>query len=150
VRRTFAVLLAVASMLGCARKPAVTIEQVQETEGSASKSQRVFPPRCEEIPVPGYPEVAMDRRPDKVSVRVDFVIDRDGVPQHVRATPVVSSPGQEPYVQASIEAADRIRCKPAWSPPRPGSGDHGPRLRDYRSSLIFHFLKDEREANVSF
>ncbi len=150
MRRTFVILLALVSMAGCARKPAVTIEQVQETEASTSLSQRVFPPRCEEIPVPDYPEVAMDLRPDKVSIRVDFVIDRDGAAQHVRATPVGSSPGQEPYVQASIEAAGRIRCKPGWSPPRPGSGNHGPRLRDYRSSLIFHFLKDEREANVSF
>jgi hypothetical protein len=139
-------------MLGCARKPAVTVEQIHETTTRApvSLSQRVFPPRCEEIPIPDYPDVNFEKRPDRVSVRVDFTIDDDGVPKNLHALAVDPSPWDEPYVRASIEAAGRIRCEPAWSPPRPGSDDLQPRPREYKSSLIFHFLRDERKAKVAF
>lgn len=149
--RTFLALFTVISV-GCAEKPVVTIEQVHatQTRTAGSLSQRVFPPTCEEIPVPDYPGVGVEQRPEQVSVRVDLTIDEVGVPKNLRATPLSPSPWDESYVRASIEAAGRIRCEPAWSPPGPESDDLEPRPREYRSSLIFHFFRDEKQARVAF
>jgi hypothetical protein len=146
----FVVLLTVASVLGCAHRPAVTIEQVEEIQAPSSLSQRVFPPRCEEFPVPDYPEVNMEQRPERVSVRVDFTMDEEGVPKNVRAAAINPSPLDDPYIRTSIEAVGRIRCEPAWSPPSPGSDNLGRRPREYKSSLIFHFHRDEKKAGVAF
>ncbi len=128
------------------------MEQAHDAHATptASLSQRVFPPRCEEIPLPAYPDTDVEQRPERVSVRVDFTIDEEGVPRDRRATPLRPSPWDELYISASLDAVDRIRCEPAWSPPRPGSEDLGPRPREYRSSVIFHFFRDEKQARIDF
>jgi hypothetical protein len=126
------------------------MEQVHDTQSTSTTalSQRVFPPRCEEIPLPAYPDTDVKQLPERVSVRVDFTIDEEGVPRNPRATSLSPSPWDELYISASINAVGSIRCEPAWSPPKPGSDDLQHRLREYQSSVIFHFFRDEKHARI--
>jgi hypothetical protein len=72
-----ALLLPVAQ--GCAKRSAVTVEQVHDRQPAAAREgpPRLFPPRCPELPTAVYPDIAQDERPDHVAVRVDLVIDEN-------------------------------------------------------------------------
>jgi hypothetical protein len=137
-------------VLGACAKPAVTIEQVRRDTSTASRNLigQVNPPACGTLPVPAYPELAVRQRPEHVAVRVDLTIDEQGLPTRVRASVVEPVEPTQPFVDASLDAANRIRCKPAQSLER--ADDKGLVIRNhvYKSSLVFHFHRDEKDATV--
>jgi hypothetical protein len=150
MRKAIVAIFVVVLIPSCTRRTAVTMEQVHDTQSKSTVAlyQRGFPPRCEEIPLPAYPDTEAEQRPERVSVRVEFTISKEGVPRNLRATSLSPSTWDELYIGASLNAVERIRCEPAWSPPRPDSDDFRSRPREYRSSVIFHFFRDEKQARI--
>ncbi len=145
-----ALLPALAAGPACRKTPAVEVEQVYELPRSSDSRPRVLPPRCQELPKAPYPDLPFDVRPIKLSVRVDFTLDESGKPEHLEPTVLDRPDNPASFVRAAVAAAELIRCEPAARLPRPGMGETAPVPQKYRSSVICHFFRDEREAGASF
>jgi hypothetical protein len=143
--RALCAVLTLLAVTACASKPVVQLEHPQ---GDAPTSLEVAPPQCEEFPLPGYPEVEADRRPEKISVQVSFTIDRLGRTVGVSGEVPGKSELAGPYLEAAVAAAEAIRCKPAARVTQVGEDGVTFRPIPYRSSLVYHFFRDERQVQV--
>ena len=115
-RLSAAAIVLLLVVLGACAKPAVTIEQVRRDTSTASRYLigQVNPPACGTLPVPAYPELAVRQRPEHVAVRVDLTIDEQGLPTRVRASVVEPVEPTQPFVDASLDAANltpRLKMK---------------------------------------
>ena len=130
----------------CISTPLVQLEQPQ---GEAPPTLEVAPPQCEGFPLPAYPaEIEPERRPEKVSVQVAFTIDRSGRTTDVSGEVLAGDGVADTFLQAAVAAAATLRCKPAARITR--VGEEGMRYVhiDYRSSLVCHFYRDERQVRL--
>jgi hypothetical protein len=148
-----AILLLSAALLtlgGCARRPLVQVEQLPE-EADREATEQAYPPQCEEIPLPVYPDVEPRDRPELVTVRVDFTIDTLGRIQDLEASTIKGPAGASPFVETSLAAARTFKCRPALRLTRPYPDSDGVAMRPipYRSSLIFHFHRDEKQVHAT-
>lgn len=155
MRAVVIVLAGVAALLlgaGCAKKPAVTVEQVHEAGPPPGRGElpKMFPPRCEELPTADYPDVPADVRPETVSVRVDLTIDKTGRSANLRATVLDECDGSVAFVEAALAAARKITCEPALSMPSPDADRILPDAIEYNSSVIYRFYRDEQDAHATF
>lgn len=132
---------------GCAR-PLVELEQPYAVSSRAES--RVVAPQCAEFPLPPYPDVPPRDRPDQVTVKVGFTIGATGRIRDVEAEVLRGAEGVEaaPFVTASLAAAALIHCRPAVRLPAAGAEDLTPQPIDYRSSVLYHFLRDEELART--
>ncbi len=144
--RTLLAILVLVVAAACATRPLVQVElpQVQPAE-----SLKVFPPQCEEIPLALYPDVERDERPEQVTVKVTFTIDKLGRVEDVSAGGVGEMDRSEPYLAASIAAAGTLRCKPAARLAGESSEALAFQPIPYRSSFVYHFFRDEKKARVA-
>jgi hypothetical protein len=155
VRAVVIVLAGLAALLlgaGCAKKPAVTVEQVHEVGPPPGRGElpNMFPPRCEELPTADYPDVPADLRPETVSVRVDLTIDKTGRSANLRATALDEFEGSAAFVEAALAATRKITCEPALRMPSPDADRILPDPVEYNSSVIYRFYRDEQDARATF
>ena len=142
------VLVAMALTVSCAKKPGVSIEQLYEANlRETGSADSVTPPWCRELPGAIYPsDLALDERPDRVDVRVELTLDEFGKPRNIKTVVLDDIADPEPFERAARMAAEELRCVPAIRPPAPESGRDIAATIAYRTSLLFHFYRDGREA----
>jgi hypothetical protein len=145
MRGLLAILLLVTAT-ACAAKPLV---EVEHPRGRPVESSKVSPPQCEEIPLPPYPDVERDERPEQVTVKVTFTIDKLGRTEEVSAERVGEVDRPEPYLAAAVDAARTLRCKPAARLAGESSETLAFQPIPYRSSFVYHFFRDEKKARVA-
>ena len=109
----------------------------------------MFPPQCEEIPLPLYPNVERSQRPVRITVRVSFTIDRLGRIADLSAEEVGEADRPEPFLAASVAAARTLHCKPAARLAGQSSGTLAFQPIPYRSSFVYRFFRDEKKARVA-
>ena len=145
--RTLLIPLALLLATGCTR-PLVQLEQPYAD--SAPGSRRVIAPHCADIPLPPYPDVPVRDRPEKITVEMKFLIDETGRVKDLQAKVIgkESDLDPEPFRRASITAAATIHCRPAVRLPAPGAETLEPQPIPYRSSFLYHFLRDEEQAQA--
>ena len=143
--RTLLAILMLIAAAACA-KPLVEVElpHVQ-----AVKSLKVFPPQCEKIPLALYPDLERDERPEEVTIKVTFTMNKLGRVEDVSAEGVGEVARPEPYLAASIDAAATLRCKPAARLAGESSEALAFQPIPYRSSFVYHFFRDEKKAHVA-
>lgn len=154
------------SALGCATKyrGRVTLEDSHAPEAEVSRATGTRPartgtqpPDCAgELAMPEYPAELLGPGAPIVGVRVDLLLNDEGVPEDVvaRLAPVNEQnappasrkpvlPDAEPpdaplFLQAAEAAVSQWRCRPAWRYPRP---DEAPRWvpLPYRTWVLFRF-----------
>ncbi len=145
MRALLAVLVLVAAS-ACATRPLVEVER---PEVRAVESLKVFPPQCEKIPLALYPDLERDERPEEVTIKVTFTINKLGRVEDVSAEGVGEMARPEPYLAASIDAAATLRCKPAARLAGESSEALAFQPIPYRSSFVYHFFRDEKKARVA-
>jgi len=148
-----AISAAVLVTMNCARKPAVTVEQVydgQEISEDDRTLPKLHPPKCGPLPEAEYPELPLEDEPEMISVRVDLVIDAEGNPTKLHATVLDHENPPEAFAEAALAAARRFDCLPALRMPSPDSDRIIPTAVEYASSILFRFYRDEKSAKSSY
>jgi hypothetical protein len=148
-----ATTLVLLSATSCARKSAVTVEQVYEGQELCEEDRslpKLHPPKCGPLPEAEYPELPREHLPERVAVRVDLIIDTEGKATKLRATVLDREGVPRAFVDAALAAARRFDCLPALQMPSPDSDRILPTAVEYASSVVYRFYRDEKSAKASF
>lgn len=150
---SLAISVLLLATVSCARKSAVTVEQVyagQEISEDDRTLPRLHPPNCGPLPEAEFPDLPLGDLPEKISIRVDLIIDKEGRANKLNVTVLDHENPPRAFVEAALSAAARLDCLPALQMPSPDSDGILPTAVEYASSIVYRFYRDERKAKASF
>jgi hypothetical protein len=135
----------------CASKndPLVMVDMLPDdapsTPRKSTLANMIFPPVCEELDMPGYPESLVDLDLPPVSVSATLTISKEGKAQDLVPTLLDETDYPDMYIDAVKAAVARWRCEPAGRPPRPRNNELEVQPVDYRAKVVFHFYSDSSQ-----
>ena len=122
------VLAAIAATATCGDEPTAPTESppVPAADSDVVSLELYSPPRSVSRATPAYPRVALSNNREGW-VRLDFMVDPDGLPYEVAVT---ESVGHDSFHQAAIDALEKSRFEPARLDGKPLDAGH---------HLYYHF-----------
>ena len=135
----------------CASKndPLVMVDMVPDDPSSTPRkstlASMIFPPVCEELDMPDYPESLVDLDLPPVSVSATLTISREGLAQDLVPTLLDETEYADTFIHAVKTAVALWRCEPAGRPPRPGNNELEIQPVNYRARVVFHFYSDSSQ-----